>query len=131
MKVMSFEKKLNLETAKLIMMIGYFFIMGIVFIHFGLELPAIVSIIGTLSPGCISIEAITWRDDANKFFNSHFVLIMNAVGFILMFFTQMLAIKNGVYIKGFSSLTDILLLVATILGGVSCVLHIHLFKNRK
>ena len=128
---MSFEKKLNLETAKLIMMIGYFFIMGMVFIHLGLEIPAIVSIIGTLSPGCISIEAITWRDDASKFFNSHFVLIMNAVGFILMFFTQVLAIKNGVYIKGLSSLIEILLLVATILGGVSCVLHIYLFSNSK
>ena len=56
---------------------------------------------------------------------------MNAVGFILMFFTQVLAIKNGVYVKGLSSLTDILLLVATILGGVSCVMHIYLFSNSK
>ena len=46
-----------------------------------------------------------------------------------MFFTQVLAIKNGVYVKGLSSLIDILLLVATILGGVSCVFHIYLFKK--
>lgn len=128
---MNFERKLNLETAKLIMMAGHFYLMGCLFIHFGLELPAIVSIIGTLPIGCISIESITWRDDVSKFFNSHFVLIMNAVGFILMFFTQVLAIKNGVYVKGLSSLTDILLLMATILGGVSCVLHIYLFSNSK
>lgn len=125
------EKKLNLEMAKLIMMAGYFYLMSCIFIHFGLELPAIVCIIGTLSPGCISIEAITWRDDVRKFFNSHFVLIMNEIGFILMFITQVLAIKNGIYVKGFSSLTDILLLVATILGVVSCVMHIYLYKNSK
>lgn len=128
---MSFEKKLNFETAKLIMMAGHFYLMGCIFILFGLELPAIVSIIGTLPIGCISIEAITWRDDVRKFFNSHFVLIMNAVGFILMFLTQCLAIKNGVYVKGLSSLTDILLLVATILGGASCVMHIYLYSNSK
>lgn len=120
---------MNLEIAKLLMAFCYFVSITIIFLMDGLETPAIISSVGACVSGYLCFEAVTCEDPKNDYFNSSPLPMLNALMFILIFVTQIFMMKNRMFVKDLTSLHDIALQVAILIGAGSCILSIYLFTK--
>ena len=123
------KKIMNLEIAKLLMAFCYFVSITIIFLMDGLETPAIISSVGACVSGYLCFEAVTCEDPKNDYFNSSPLPMLNALMFILIFVTQIFMMKNRMFVKDLTSLHDIALQVAILIGAGSCILSIYLFTK--
>lgn len=123
------KKIMNLEIAKLLMAFCYFGSITIIFLMDGLETPAIISSVGACVSGYLCFEAVTCEDPKNDYFNSSPLPMLNALMFILIFVTQIFMMKNRMFVKDLTSLHDIALQVAILIGAWSCILNIYLFTK--